>query len=284
MRPLWSRTLSPGLCGLLPARERGWLLAWDAAGALTVLDAAGADVVAARLPQPPTALACAEDGSAVAALAGPSLHFLGPDLAVRWDRRLPGGTAVAVEGLGQYVAAADQAGALLVLDRRGHPVGSATTPRPLRFLAFAAERPLLLGAADFGLVAGFDLRGRCLWRDGLVAHVGSLAVAGAGHAALACFSDGLVRYSPDGVRQAAGPALFVRRAALSYDGGLVLGLGQGREVRLRGRPGTTLAEWEADAEPVGLALDALGRRAALAVADGHVQCLDTGRPAGEVGR
>jgi len=281
MRLLWTRTLSPGLVGLLPARERGWLLAWDAAGALTVLDAGGVEVAGARLARPLTAVACAEDGSALAALAGERLLFLGPDLAVRWDRPSPPGTALAMEAFGQYLAAADPAGALRIVDRRGHVVGSATTPRPLRFLAFAAERPLLLGAADFGLVACFDLRGRWGWRDGLVARVGSLAVGGDGRAALACYSDGLVRYSADGVKQPGGAAGFVRKAGLSFGGERVLTLGQGKDVRLRDRK-DVLAEWQPDAEPVGLALDALGRRAALAFADGRVQCLDAITPAGEV--
>jgi hypothetical protein len=282
MRLLWSRTLSPSLSGLTSARERGWLLAWDAGGAVTLLDGSGTEVGGLRLTPPLAAVACADDGSALAVLAGERLLLLGSDLAVRWERRLDGGTALAVEAFGQYLAVALSSGSLQVLDRRGQTISSTTTPRPLRFLGFAAEKPLLIGAADFGLVACFDLRGRWFWRDGLVARVGSLDVCGSGQAALACFSDGLVRYGPDGVKQPPLTIGFVRRAALSYDGASLLSLGQGKEVRLRQRNGTVLGEWEADAEPLGLVLDALGRRAALAFADGRVQLLDTERRAGIV--
>src|SRR5579884_3786380 len=109
MRLLWSRTLSPGLCGLLWARERGRLLTWDTAGALTLLDAGGAEAGGVRLTPPLTAVACADDGSAVAALSADRLLYLGADLAVRWERRLSGGTALAVEAFGQYLAVADAA-------------------------------------------------------------------------------------------------------------------------------------------------------------------------------
>jgi hypothetical protein len=268
---------------LQAARERGWLLAWDSGGALTLLDFGGTEVGGIRLTPPVTAVACADDGSAIAAVAGQRLLFLGADLAVRWEQSPPGVSALAVEAFGQYLAVALTDGGLNIMDRRGQVVSSTKTPRPLRFLGFAAERPLLIGSADFGLVVCCDLRGRWFWRDGLVAHVGSLDVCGSGLAALACFSDGLVRYGPEGGKQPPLSVGFVRRASLSYDGGSLLTLGQGKEVRLRHRNGTVLGEWEADAEPIGLFLDALGRRAALAFADGRVRLLDTERRAGAVG-
>src|SRR5947208_2371740 len=153
MRELWSRTLSPGLCGLLSARERGWLVTWDGGGALTVLDVGGTEVAGVRLEAPLGAVACAEDGSAFAAVAGQRLLYLGADLKVRWEQRLGGPAALALEAFGQYVAVADSSGGLRILDRLGKPTATVPTPRPLRFLAFAVERPFLLGAADFGLVA-----------------------------------------------------------------------------------------------------------------------------------
>ena len=38
----------------------------------------------------------------------------------------------------------------------------------------------LVASADYGLVGSFDVRGEWRWRDGLVAHVGGLAVNGDG--------------------------------------------------------------------------------------------------------
>ena len=64
------------------------------------------------------------------------------------------------------------------------------------------EAPCLVGSADFGLVACYDPRGHCVWRDGLVAHIGSVAVSGDGsRIILACFSDGLRGYDLAGRKQ-----------------------------------------------------------------------------------
>src|SRR5207247_1940459 len=73
------------------------------------------------------------------------------------------------------------------------------TPRAVHHLAFVPEADCLLAAADFGLVIAFDLSGRCLWQDRLVAHLGSLGVDGPGtRVVLACFTDGLRLYDRGG--------------------------------------------------------------------------------------
>ena len=122
---------------------------------------------------------------------------LTPDLTPRWQSPLPQrATALAVEPLGRCIAVADGGGNLHLFDARGKRLWQVTTPRPLQHLAFVAEKSILAGAADLGLVVCFGSKGECLWRDGLVAHVGSLSVNGDGSCMLlACFSDGLVQYN-----------------------------------------------------------------------------------------
>jgi hypothetical protein len=132
--------------------------------------------------------------------------------------------------------------------------------------------PYLLGAADYGLVACFDLTGRCHWRDGLVAHIGSLAVSGEGElVVLACYTEGLQRYTAGGANKGrialAAPG---RLAAISYDGGRLLVAGLSDRLDLLDREGRSLAQGNLDLPPAALAVSALGDTAAAALPDGKV--------------
>jgi hypothetical protein len=219
----------------------------------------------------------AEDGSAiVVADERATLGLLGPDLLTHWERTTSGQpVAVAVEPFGRLVALASASSTLAVYDGRGRLLWRMETPRPLVHLAFVPERPLLIGCADYGLVMGFDARGQNLWRDGLVAHVGSLAVTGSGRSALACFSAGLQWFEMDGHRGPGTEQPACHLADLSYDGAMVLAVGSGGEVTLRKQNGGQQT-WQAPAMPTALALDALGRWAAVGLADGRVVGLSTG--------
>src|SRR5579885_2228306 len=83
-RPLWSVALGARPRGLSLAREKGWLLAWDEAGWLTLLDRKGVRQ-AQRHEDGGVAVACAaDDGSAYVSVSGSGeLRWLAPDLMPR---------------------------------------------------------------------------------------------------------------------------------------------------------------------------------------------------------
>ncbi len=204
-----------------------------------------------------------------------------PISAPRWQRPLPQrATALAVEPLGRCVAVADAGGTLHLIDARGQTLWQATTPRPLHHLAFVAEKPVLVGAADFGLVLCFGESGECLWRDGLVAHVGSLAVSGDGGCMLlACFSDGLYRYNTAGPQQQRIPLeTACPLAALSYAGDGLLTADRQNRLFLRDDKGAIQDQVSLDSPAVALALGALGDYAVVGLASGAVLHFE-GRPA-----
>jgi hypothetical protein len=277
VHPLWTQKVSAPLRGLSLARERGWVLAWDAQDGLHLWDRAGRRQAHRPAPAGLAAAACADDGGSVAAVGGRGqVWLLAPDLTPRWERSLSHRpAAVAIDPFGEHVAVADGGGTLHLFDRTGRTVWQTPTPRPLRHLAFVPEKPVLAGSADFGLVACFSAEGRCLWRDGLVAHVGSLAVSGDGSTiVLACFTDGLCCYGverpqPQRIPQAAPCHL----AALSYAGDTLLTAGPENEVCLREHDGTVRGRFAAEGPAVALALGALGDFAVLALAEGKVQGL-----------
>ena len=85
---------------------------------------------------------------------------------------------------------------LYLLDRQGHRIWQALTRGRCIISPSCRNSHGWSCSADFGLTACYDSAGRCVWRDGLVAHAGSLAVSGDGSVlVLACFSEGLCYYA-----------------------------------------------------------------------------------------
>jgi hypothetical protein len=273
-RPAWSLLLAAAPCGLSLAREGGWLLAWDTRNSLYLVNRAGELQGRTTLPGKLVAACAADDGSACAAVgAGGEVWRLTPDLMPRWTARLPSrATACALDPFGRYLATADAGGGLRFFNAHGKLVGRTQTPRPLVHLAFVPEESLLVGCADYGFVACFAPDGECKWRDGLVAHVGTLAVSGDGsRIVLACFSDGLRGYDLEGKQQ---PRLRVtepcRLVALSFNGRRTLVGTLGSEVCLVDREGQSGWKREMDTMPAAIALGALGEVFFAALGDGHV--------------
>ena len=257
------------------AREAITLLTWDDGGNLCLLNRHGSRQAHRPFPGQLVGACAADDGSAYAAI-GPlgEVHWLAPDLTERWHKAYPTPlVAAALDPFGQYLAVCDGRGHLRIMDRKGKRVMTANCPRPLLHLAFVPTAPFLIGAADFGLVACFDLTGQCIWRAGLVAHVGSLAVSETGSTlALACFTEGIQRYDLAGKSLGRhNPGTGCRLAALTMDGqrSLVAGLGPG--LLLSDANGKPVASGETELPSVALALAALGDIAYVALPDGRVQ-------------
>src|SRR5262249_15335816 len=124
----------------------------------------------------------------------------------------------------------------------------------------------LVGSADLGLVCAFDRRGQALWREGLMANVGSLAVSGTGERiVLACFSEGVRHCSMEKPRPEKLPQKpACRHVAVSYSGDLILYAGADNRVTLCDASGATLEELTLPVAPSAAALAALGERAVVA--------------------
>jgi hypothetical protein len=273
---LWSQSFVPPLRGLVLAREPGLALVWNERHRLFCVDRAGDVRAQQTAPGPISAAAAADDGSCFA-VVGPKgqVWLLGPDLLPRWERSVKQRpTAVTIAPFGEQIAVADVGPTLRVFDGAGQKLWSALTPRPLQFLTYVPEAPALVGSADLGLVCCFGPEGKSLWRDGLVAHVGSLASTGDGATiALACFTEGLVCYGVDQPRQRRLPQAPCRLAALSYDGETIVTLGLDNRLTWRDREAAVRDEWPLEGTPVALALGALGAPVLVALAEGMVLAL-----------
>ncbi len=279
---LWSQTLAVAPRGLAPIREKGGLLAWDDKHWLHLLNRQGERQGQMRPQGAVTAVCAAEDGSAFAAGGSQGeVWWLAPDLKLRWEKVVPDKvTATAMDPFGQYLAVADGRGNLHIFDRDGRRISQTQGPRPFQHLAFVPAAPFLVGSADFGLVACLDLAGQWVWRDGLVAHTGALAVNGEGEQILlACFTEGLRRYGVKGRAQGRLPvAEPCRLVAQSFDGSLILVADLTHHLLLLDRAGRTLYTHSLESPAVALALSALGDSAVVALTGDTLVCLDL-RPA-----
>ncbi len=280
MFPLWSRGTS-GLLGLAWAAECSHLLTWAEPAEVTLWQA-GSIIQQRRAAQPLHLGACAADGSAFAVVSKTGrLWRLGAELRTHWELQLPSpALALAFDPLGTLLAVSDSAGRLHLLDAaQGKALWRVEPARPLHHLAFVPEQPLLIGAADTGLVTAYDPAGICVWRSGLPAHIGSLAVQGDGkRIVLAGYGEGPCCFDATGQRrhglERLGPC---RRLALSFDGQIVLREDlQGRLIATIS-DGVELASYTPTGRILGLALAPLGDRLVLALQNGELHELGLGR-------
>ncbi len=260
------------LRGLATARERLRVLVWDEKDWLYLFDQNGNLQGQVQPPGRLAAASCADDGSAYAVCGSRGeVWWLKPDLTTAWQTAVPrGAVTLALDSFGQFLAVSDANGGLHVYDRDAATVFSVQSPRPFHHLAFVPSAPCLLACADYGVVGCFDMDGKWLWRDGLVAHIGALAVSGNGERILlACYSEGLQWYSLDGKRQVRQTAPDpCRLAAVSYEGGVILTAGLADRLQVLDLNGTSIGAYIVDSPAVALSLSALGDYASVALSDG----------------
>lgn len=278
IRPLWSRSTDARLGGLSLAREAGLLLAWDESRTLYLWDQNGALQAREAIVPTPVAAAISDDGSRVV-VAGKEgeVWLLNGRLQLQFDFRvIARPQAVALEPLGRFFAVADRDRRTCIYPASSRLSARFETPRPLRHLLFVPERTLLLGAAEFGFVGGFDLAGAGVWKDVFVSHIGSLAHASRGQmTVLSCYSDGLRRY--DGNGQTVLPHLApesCRLAAVNDDGTRVFAATETGKLLLLSADGAPLGEFATGEPAHSLVLGALGDFAAYGLARGEVVALE----------
>lgn len=276
MRILWTRSTDASLSGLAVARETGWSLAWDSSRWLHLFNRAGERQAQVQMPAAVVQAACADDGHTFAAVQrSGQVSLLARDLMPRWERPLEQhGLAVALSALGEFLAVSDQAGEIHLFDQAGKHLWKVPLPRPCKHLAFIPELPLLVGCADFGLIVCLDLSGSVLWRDGLVAQVGSLSIAARGEPiALACYSDGLWCYGAKGQKRQRTDLAPCSLAVLSYTGDALLTVGLEAKVRLLDRDGTCRDSTPLEAAIRKVALSPLAETAWVGLGEGKVMAL-----------
>ncbi|MDR3636465.1 MAG: hypothetical protein P4L84_21860, partial [Isosphaeraceae bacterium] len=210
----WTVLTDAPLKGLCLAREAGTIFAWDEGGQLYLLDLRGDHRSASRVPCNITAGAISDDGSLVVLLAeGGRVWFLSADLEVVAERAAPPDPlGLAIDPHGRYVVVGSRMNQAQIYNRYGRPAGKFETRQAVSFFTFVPDRPILLGAATFGLLAAYDIgrggAGRLdvseIWEERLMSNVGRLTTTGDGGMILAsCFIHGVQRFDIQGQNEGA---------------------------------------------------------------------------------
>lgn len=262
LAPLWSMALPALLRGVSVVRERGYLFVWDEKNCLQLFNAQGELQARADIPDDLVAAAASDTGEVFIAVArNGQVYRLGPDLAVADRYAFRNGIqAMALDPHGSYFAFAETPPHLGVADVHGKLLWRVATPRTLLYLSFMPTFPYVVGASNFGLVACHDFRGNCTWKHGLVSNVGSMFLRGAdSQILLACFSEGLQRYSYMGKdwgrTRIAEPCSLI---AGPYEGELIAAAGLTPDLKLLTLKGELVARAGLEAPASLLACSAPG--------------------------
>ena len=289
----WAVVTDSPLKGLSFAREAGAILAWDEGNQLYLLNTRGESLSTSRVPNRILTGAISDEGTLIALLVeaeGLGLLILSADFDILSERPAPSEASfVTIDPHGRWLAVGSTAGARCsFINRHGRPAGRLETIQPLVASVLPAGRPLLIGAAAFGMLVGVEvMEGRAgrkggssrriLWQDRLMSNVGRLTVEGDGGMILAsCFTHGNSAFRSQGAKRRvrtiwAGPfrtrsPTFPGRsiAAATLEGELVL-MNSAGNVRWRTRLQQPV---------IALDIDPLGRYLIFGHATGEIIRLD----------
>ncbi len=208
--PGWTLLTDSPLKGLALAREAGLVLTWDAGDVVSLHDASACLLHTRRVPGRIMAASISDDGTLVVLLVeGPRLCWLDASLETLSDRSAPPDPlALAMDPHGRYIALTTKLGTNYLYNRHGRPAGSFEARMTLAHILFVPDKPLLIAAASFGSIVGFELRPigttgklacEMAWDEAVLSNIGRMTTSGDGGMVLAsCFSHGIQRFDLEG--------------------------------------------------------------------------------------
>ncbi|OJW12402.1 MAG: hypothetical protein BGO49_21160 [Planctomycetales bacterium 71-10] len=285
----WTVVTESPLKGMAFAREAGRVFAWDEGNQLYLLNAHGEMVSSTRSPSRILAGAISDDGSLAAVLCEhdeAGLLLLSGDLEVQAERAAPPEASfVATDPYGRYVAVGSRLGAVQLVNRHGKAAGRIETIQPIAHLCFVPDRPFVVGAATFGMLAGVELGtsrtpGRLepevAWQDRLMSNVGRLTCSGDGSMVLAsCFTHGVQRFDLNGRNEGSYHlGGTVSHAVPDFPGRTIVAATLEGELAVMNSAGNVRWRTRLDRPPIALEVDPLGRYAIHGRSTGEITRLD----------
>ncbi|MEQ9411435.1 MAG: hypothetical protein RIK87_27215 [Fuerstiella sp.] len=183
-----------GIVAMDLAAEARTLLAGTGSGHLMLLGPAGEQLARERGFDGLRHLAWSDVGNfAVVALENGRLICLDGRLSRKWEVDLTGEiVGLALSPFGSHIAVSTESAYVHLVTTDRKEVGKFNSTRPLEFLQFLYERPLVVGAAEFGHLCCHDLDGSEQWNERIMNNVGSMSVTGDGRRILlAAFNHGV---------------------------------------------------------------------------------------------
>jgi hypothetical protein len=285
----WTVVTDSPLKGLSFAREAGRVLGWDEGNQLYLLNLRGETLSTTRVPDRILTGAISDEGSVIALLVEAEdarLMILSADFDVRSERPAPSEASyLTIDPHGRYLVVGTRYNALHVINRYGRAAGRLDTTEPMSHLCFVPGRPLLVGAAAFGMLVGIALepgRSRGLldpeivWQDRLMSNVGRLTLDGDGSMILAsCFTLGVQRFDLRGRNEGSYHlGGTVSHAVPDFPGRTIAAATLEGELVLMNSAGNVRWRTRLPRPVIALEIDPLGRYVIYGHATGEIVRLD----------
>ncbi len=183
-----------GIVAMDYAEEARSLLVGTATGHLVLLNQSGEQLKRERGFDDIRCLVWSDTGKfGAVALANGWLVCFDDQLKKRWEVELTGEIrGLAITPFGSHIAVSSESSQTHIVTIDKKEVAKFDTPRPLDFLHFLHEKPLLIGAAEFGHLCCHQLDGHEEWNERIMNNVGNIAVSGCGkRILLAAFNHGI---------------------------------------------------------------------------------------------
>lgn len=190
----WSFSVDAPLTDVRLSRETGEVLAADVSGGLYLLDRRGRVQALTRTRHAVKRLAWSDTGTGGAVVLDENVFgWFDRHLQFQWTHDLPDEIlSIAVDPYGTHVAVAQADGVNLIYTQANKKVCRFESVRPLRHMQFLSNKPELLVASEYGLIALYTLGGAPVWSSKLWSTVGDFAATGDGRSLfLAGFAHGV---------------------------------------------------------------------------------------------
>ena len=192
-----------GVVALDFADEARTLLVGTRAGHLCLMNQNGDRVLEDRSFVGLRKLVWSDSGNIGVAVLGDSrMLCFDARLKPLWDASITGRiVSIAISPHGGHIAFSSDAARLHIVTADRKEIAKVDTMRAMEHLTFLAEAPELIGAAEFGQLCRFDLKGQEIWNERLMNNAGDMAVSEGGKRIfLAAFNHGVQVYDRSGTQ------------------------------------------------------------------------------------
>lgn len=275
----WLFSLEAPLVAMDLGRESGEILAADEAGGLYRIDRRGELLKSSHGLRGVRVVAWSDTNAAGAVILGDrKVLRLNGNLEAEWSVGLPeAALGVALAPYGRQTAISLANGGNLVLGEQSEQLSIFETARPLKWIQFLANKPVLVGAAEYGQVCAHRINGERLWSEKCFASLGEMCAGADGETILvAGFNQGIQSFDGDDGSTKDSYLIegTVGRVSCSYNADRIAAATLERQLYWLKSDGRLLWSTEVDDEIVRVICDPLGEWLLVGLCSGHIYRLD----------
>ena len=275
----WVFALEAPLVAMDLGRESGEILAADESGGLYRIGRRGELLKSSNGLRGVRVVAWSDTNAVGAVIAGDrKVIRLNGNLEAEWSVGLPeAALGIALAPFGRQMAISLANGGNLVLGEQSEQLSIFETARPLKWIQFLANKPVLVGAAEYGQVCAHRINGERLWSEKCFASLGEMCAAADGETVLvAGFNQGIQSF--DGDDGSTGDSYLIEgtvgRVSCSFNAKRIAAATLERQLYWLKSDGRLLWSTVLDEEIVRVICDPLGEWLLVGLRSGHILRLD----------